>query len=248
MGCLGVRICARGFGRRRCSCCRTIDARRARIRSRSLAMARTSHTAYRHARTGHAKCRSMAKNRSGTAKRRPKTSAEVWQRIEAALPNADPKPAIRDIVQPVQRGLGFWRGWAIGATAVAAAIVLYLGVTVLNPLQDDGRLIAVLDRPDATGAGWIATVNPSTNEVSVVALTPTPIADDKSHELWYIPSAASQPVSLGLLEGDGQLSGTSKLAFLGGAFAVSLEPKGGSPTGQPTGPILFQGTLHPLPK
>ena len=175
-------------------------------------------------------------------------SAEVWQRIEAALPNADPKPAIRDIVQPVQRGLGFWRGWAIGATAVAAAIVLYLGVTVLNPLQDDGRLIAVLDRPDATGAGWIATVNPSTNEVSVVALTPTPIADDKSHELWYIPSAASQPVSLGLLEGDGQLSGTSKLAFLGGAFAVSLEPKGGSPTGQPTGPILFQGTLHPLPK
>jgi len=27
------------------------------------------------------------------------------------------------------------------------------------------------------------------------------------------------------------------------ALAVSLEPKGGSPTGQPTGPVLYQGAL-----
>ncbi len=26
-------------------------------------------------------------------------------------------------------------------------------------------------------------------------------------------------------------------------FAVSLEPEGGSPTGQPTGPVLFSGKL-----
>jgi anti-sigma-K factor RskA len=26
-------------------------------------------------------------------------------------------------------------------------------------------------------------------------------------------------------------------------FAVSLEPEGGSPTGQPTGPVLFTGKL-----
>jgi anti-sigma-K factor RskA len=27
------------------------------------------------------------------------------------------------------------------------------------------------------------------------------------------------------------------------ALAISLEPKGGSPTGQPTGPILFTGPV-----
>ena len=30
------------------------------------------------------------------------------------------------------------------------------------------------------------------------------------------------------------------------ALAVSLEPKGGSPTGQPTGPVLYQRALAAL--
>ncbi|MFP3830860.1 anti-sigma factor, partial [Pseudomonas sp. SIMBA_021] len=30
------------------------------------------------------------------------------------------------------------------------------------------------------------------------------------------------------------------------ALAVSLEPHGGSPTGQPTGPVLYQGQLAAL--
>lgn len=29
-------------------------------------------------------------------------------------------------------------------------------------------------------------------------------------------------------------------------LAVSLEPRGGSPTGQPTGPVLYQGPLAAL--
>jgi anti-sigma-K factor RskA len=29
----------------------------------------------------------------------------------------------------------------------------------------------------------------------------------------------------------------------GGTLAISIEPKGGSPTGQPTGPVVFVGTL-----
>lgn len=30
------------------------------------------------------------------------------------------------------------------------------------------------------------------------------------------------------------------------ALAVSLDPKGGSPTGRPTGPVLYQGALATL--
>jgi anti-sigma-K factor RskA len=33
----------------------------------------------------------------------------------------------------------------------------------------------------------------------------------------------------------------------GSAFAVSVEPRGGSPTGSPTGPVVYTGTLIPVP-
>ena len=174
-------------------------------------------------------------------------SAEVWQRIEEALPKSSPTPALRSKRRLVKTGLAFWRTWAIGATAAAAAIAVYLGVSVLQPPPDTARLFAVLDRPDATGAGWIATFDPIKKKVSVVALAPPTIAENKSHELWFISAKADPPVSLGLLRGDDDIRVPSELTLQNGILAVSLEPKGGSPTGQPTGPVIFQGALrlHP---
>ncbi len=174
--------------------------------------------------------------------------AQVWKSIEAALPNSPFRPMRQPKYRSINLGLAFWRGWAVAATAAAAAIALYLGVTELKPPPDAGRLIAVLDRPDSAGAGWIATIDPSTNAVSVVALASMTLANDKSHELWFISAEAGPPVSLGLLKGDGRLTVPPELTLQNGIFAVSLEPKGGSPTGQPTGPVIFQGALRPLPE
>jgi anti-sigma-K factor RskA len=55
-------------------------------------------------------------------------------------------------------------------------------------------------------------------------------------------------VSLGLLPDAGQLertlSDTQRSALASAAqVAVSLEPPGGSPTGAPTGPVLFVAAL-----
>ena len=62
-------------------------------------------------------------------------------------------------------------------------------------------------------------------------------------ELW---AAAGQgaPRSLGLISADGA-SVVKKAALPPGTdhLAVSLEPPGGSPTGAPTGPVLFVGKL-----
>jgi anti-sigma-K factor RskA len=65
---------------------------------------------------------------------------------------------------------------------------------------------------------------------------------DKSYELWSIePNAA--PKSLGLVE-QASLSRALPVAPTGKAtLAISLEPKGGSPTGAPTGPVVFSGAL-----
>ena len=65
-------------------------------------------------------------------------------------------------------------------------------------------------------------------------------------ELWLIP-AGGKPHPLGLLRADHTViiiphdlvPHTTRNAVL----AVSLEPQGGSPTGQPTGPVIATGKL-----
>jgi anti-sigma-K factor RskA len=69
----------------------------------------------------------------------------------------------------------------------------------------------------------------------------------KSYELWMLQEGGS-PVSLGLLPKQGTQAVTlsdAQFAALArsSALAVSLEPEGGSPTGLPTGPVLYSAPL-----
>ncbi len=172
---------------------------------------------------------------------------EVWRRIEDALPRPDAPPRATDDLAKIRRKLGFWRGWALAATAVATAIAIFVGVGELGPRPGAQRFVAVLDQPEAGGAGWIATVDLSTNEITLVSLAPTPGAEGRSQELWFISAEGGPPRSLGLLDQSRTLDAPREVRLQNGVFAVSLEPEGGSPTGQPTGPVIYQGTLRPLP-
>ena len=72
----------------------------------------------------------------------------------------------------------------------------------------------------------------------------------RSLELWAIP-VEGKPVSLGLVprDGGGRIvlsQRQQQLIKVPVVLAVSLEPQGGSPTGQPTGPVLYQGPLAAL--
>lgn len=65
-------------------------------------------------------------------------------------------------------------------------------------------------------------------------------------ELWMLPPGKGAPVSLGLITTDADQVMKIKPAMAGkmdGAcgIAMSVEPKGGSPTGAPTGPVIFKG-------
>ena len=88
---------------------------------------------------------------------------------------------------------------------------------------------------------------PSAKRMIVAVAGNLPVDARHSHELWVIP-ADGKPRSLGVL-------GTSKQAHMqlanaladllqqGATIAISVEPKGGSPTGAPTGPVVASGAL-----
>jgi anti-sigma-K factor RskA len=90
----------------------------------------------------------------------------------------------------------------------------------------------------------VATAARQDAHLSVRALDPAILVAGRSLELWAVPRQGG-PKSLGLLEAEHatlKLAGDADRA-LGDVplLAVSLEPRGGSPTGAPTGPVLYSG-------
>jgi len=139
--------------------------------------------------------------------------------------------------------LALWRGLAIASLAA----VLALGVVLLGPPPEGPSVVVVLAGPDARPA-LVATVPRNERVMRVKALAPVAIPSDRVLELWMLPSQGN-PRSLGLIPATGvgqvRLAAPPDEAFRGiGALAVSLEPAGGSPTGLPTGPVLYTGTIE----
>jgi anti-sigma-K factor RskA len=147
--------------------------------------------------------------------------------------------------------LSFWRwtGLTSVVAACALAIVLTRTVSLHNaaaPAAGEQYLVATLERQGA-GAGWTATVDAQHAQIVVVPPRDLKVAANQSTEMWMIPHGA-KPISLGVIDTQRPTVvhvAQAQLQSLGPqtTLAVSLEPHGGSPTGQPTGPVLAAG--HP---
>ncbi len=143
-------------------------------------------------------------------------------------------------------GAWLWCGWALGASLVAAGLAVLLVLHQPLPLApSQQRLVAVLLDAQAKPA-WLVSATPDADRLRARPLGPPP---DPQHvqELWALPPG-SAPVSLGVLENGTIVTRQlprEKAALLtpGRGVAVSLEPPGGSPTGAPTGPVVYKGVL-----
>lgn len=174
--------------------------------------------------------------------------ARVWRRIEARIPpHSVPNAPAAAPLPSLHAALQFWRGLAIAASAVAAALIIYLATALAPPVPQAPPVIAVL--ADQSGEpAWIATAGPRSGEIAVAALRPQQPNADRAFELWRITGGTPHP--LGLLQPQAEQStvlSPKELPAPGDVLAVSLEPAGGSPTGLPTGPVVSQGkVLRPL--
>ncbi len=165
--------------------------------------------------------------------------SEVWQRILAQLPS---QPATRP---PLWQNLAFWRRFALASGALAAACIgalVYLGTVAREPL-----LVAELN-----GNGrhaMVATVDPRNATILAVPANLV-VTGNRVPELWLIVPG-KDPRSLGLLDAQKPVALAIPTRLLAdatseAALAISLEPPGGSPTGQPTGPVIAVGNLTKL--
>ena len=144
----------------------------------------------------------------------------------------------------------WWKSLAFLSTAMAASLATLLVIQSPKPVEDFTPTAVALLATEKAEAGWLLNetkLSDSVVEIRATSLASLELKPDNTFELWLLPADKSKPISLGLLPQTG--SSTLKvpahvIALLAsGALAVSLEPVGGSPTGQPTGAVLYQGKL-----
>jgi len=138
-------------------------------------------------------------------------------------------------------------GWRQLAAVLAVVAVLGFGWTIWEQLRPrEPQATAVV----ATEAGvtlWRVAIAADGESLQVETTNDVSYPGDRSRELWALPADAA-PVSLGLMPPSGRvqlaLDDRQRAALaLAANVAVSDEPAGGSPTGAPTGAVLYVAPL-----
>ena len=179
----------------------------------------------------------------------------VWDRIEGAIDSrpaspAPVEPALGSNVHLLRRKVNLWRGYSAAATALAASLALFLvtrpPAEAPPPPPAAAPLIAVMEA-EGSPAKLVATYDPDSRMLFVAPAAGVAAVPGHAHELWLIP-ADGKPRPMGLLEPGAPRRVAIPAVLLGevkaeATLALSVEPAGGSPTGQPTGPIVAAGKL-----
>ena len=170
----------------------------------------------------------------------------VWDAIVASLPANENPPREDD----PRTSLRFWRA----ATALSAAAALVLAVVAVERkpvpapvapppvIAAAAPLVAVL-----AGKGRpVVTISFDRASGRLISAPSGLDLHGRSPELWVIP-ADGTPRSLGLIAatapGVTHAPAAANLIAAGTTLAISVEPRGGSPTGLPTGPVILTGKV-----
>ncbi|WP_428539125.1 anti-sigma factor [Rhodopila sp.] len=136
----------------------------------------------------------------------------------------------------LRRRLRVWQastGAALAIAASLAAVVVHRSpprVAVLAPMTDGVPVLLATTRSNG-----VTSIQPDGTIT---------VPGDHDLELWALGAGETRPRSLGVLPASGRQLAVALPA--GTQLLVSLEPRGGSPTGQPTGPVLYGGQLTAL--
>ncbi|MGY0193673.1 anti-sigma factor [Leptothrix sp. BB-4] len=171
--------------------------------------------------------------------------ARVWVSIEQHLfgarrrATADaPAASVGQVVQRWWQRLGLWQG--LSAAASVAAIGLAVALSLPAPVQPP---IVVVLSPNQSQTRFVASVSADGRSLVLKPIDGATLTASQAYELWALPPSGA-PRSLGLVSAQGGTTvQRARLLQDTAAFAVSIEPPGGSPTGAPTGPVVAVGKI-----
>jgi anti-sigma-K factor RskA len=159
----------------------------------------------------------------------------VWSNIESRVSSA----------RATAPASGFWRGFGLIAAGLASVLLAFFVLVPGGPREP--VFVAVL--ADTAPRVVVSMREPDLMRVTV--MRPWSGMENRSLELWVLPKQGGAPRSLGLVynvTGDTMLriSPSDPRVQGANALAVSMEPVGGSPTGQPTGAVVCSGMIAPV--
>ncbi len=173
--------------------------------------------------------------------------AERLQPSDDASARAAPPARLPDATRPAAND-SLWRRlrrWQVaGGLGIAASVVLAALLLLRQSAPEPVRYLTLLQAPDTQRTGWIVEATAG-DRIRLVALGPIePVPAGKSLQFWTKPQGADDPTSLGLVRPGASIElPAARSPSIGEQqlFELTLEPEAGSPTGKPTGPILFVG-------
>jgi len=158
--------------------------------------------------------------------------AHVWQQIESRL----------NLAAPPRR-----TAWRTLAAAASVLLVMALGTFWYWRTVGPGHVAQVATISELNGPVWQVDIYGRPGEARRLSVTASGLAARPAghdYELWALPKGGA-PVSLGVLpyvelRTQRALTNAQQEALKTAArLAVTLEPAGGSPSGKPTGAIVF---------
>jgi len=180
---------------------------------------------------------------------------------------AAPSAEIVDLTQRMRR----WRGLTVMTGTLAACFV---GIVLAREYRPDvlppdwrpkqqvveriiekpveapaqpAQLVAVFQKDEQSPA-FLMSVDLQQRTISVRPIAADRLTD-KSYQLWIAPQPGAPPQPLGVMANDDSgvratLAAFDPAVINNATFGISLEPLGGSPTGQPTGPVIHAKLLE----
>lgn len=167
--------------------------------------------------------------------------AHVLDRVETRLFGHPRKASLWD-------SLALWRGITAGALAVAVAAI---GFNLMQPAPSvttlTTQLVAALEA-EGSDVRFLALYD-GAGAVRLTALSGE-VPTDRDLELWAIQDQ-QDPISMGVIPVNErsvvELSDEVQAGWgEGSVLAITLEPKGGSPEGKATGPVVALGEVRQI--
>lgn len=166
----------------------------------------------------------------------------VWQRLEAeVMPPAPVRSGKRR--RRSWRHVAAWRGasqqagWMFAGGMIGAAVMAALLASKM--LIAEPAVAALVPVGAPMPAFWVMVTK---DGYATVIADAAELQPGNTLELWGVPPGATVPVSLGVVPATGRVK-MPAIVPAGTLLLVSSEPQGGSPTGAPTGPVVYKGRM-----